>query len=107
MKFEVDPTRRNYATMVHDEASKNHPGGAGDIPSMEKYARMYETEDTNEGYKAMKLCLTKLNSKCEAFFRYPFKNWSVEDNAWYEVHPIGVNSVDSMMKNISEAASPT
>ena len=104
-KFEVDPTRRSYATMAHDEASKNHPGGVGDIPSMEKYARMYETEDTNDGYKALKLYLTKLNPKCEAFFQYPRKNWSVEDNVWYEARPVGVNSLDSMMKNISEAAS--
>ena len=104
-KFEVDPTRRNYTTMAHDEASKNHPGGVGDIPSMEKYARMYETEDTNDGYKALKLYLTKLNPKCEAFFQYPRKNWSVEDNVWYEARPVGVNSLDSMMKNISEAAS--
>lgn len=72
---------------------------------MEKYARMYETEDTNDGYKAMKLYLTKLNPKCEAFFQYPRKNWSVEDNVWYEARPVGVNSLDSMMKNISEAAS--
>ena len=91
--------------MAHDEASKNHPGGVGDIPSMEKYARMYETEDTNDGYKALKLYLTKLNPKCEAFFQYPRKNWSVEDNVWYEARPVGVNSLDSMMKNISEAAS--
>ena len=32
-KFEVDPTGRNYATMAHDEATKNHPGGIADVPS--------------------------------------------------------------------------
>ena len=69
--------------MAHDEASKNYPGGVGDIPSMEKYARMYETEDTNDGYKALKLYLTKLNPKCEAFFQYPRKNWGVEEDVWY------------------------
>lgn len=63
---------------------KNHSGGVGDIPSMEKYARMYETEDTNDGYQALKLYPTKLNPKCEAFFQYPRKNLSVEDNVWYE-----------------------
>ena len=74
--FEVDPASRNYTTMVQDEASKNYPGGVGDIPSMDKYARMYETEDTNDGFKALKLCLTKLNPNSEAFFQYPRKNWS-------------------------------
>ena len=44
-KFEVDPTGRNYATMAHDEATKNHPGGIADVSSTEKFARMYETND--------------------------------------------------------------
>ena len=52
-KFEVDPTGRNYVTMTHDEATKNHPGGVSDVPSPEKYTRMYETEDPNDGYKAL------------------------------------------------------
>ena len=91
--------------MAHDEASKSHHGGVGDILSMEKYARMYETEDTINGYKALKLYLTKLNPKCKAFSQYPRMNWSVEDNVWYEARSVGVNSLESMMKNISEAAS--
>ena len=104
-KFEVDPTGRKYVTMAHDEATKNHPGGVSDIPSTGKYARMYETEDQNDGYKALELYLSKLNLKCDSFFQYPRKNWSVGDNVWYEACPVGVNSLDSMMKNISEAAS--
>lgn len=39
-KFEVDPTDRNYATMAHDEATKNHPGGIADVSSTEKLPRM-------------------------------------------------------------------
>ena len=89
-KFEVDPTGRNYATMAHDEATKNYPGGVADAPSAEKYARMYKTEDVNDGYKALRLCLSKLSSKCESFFQYPRKNWSAEDNIWYEAsQPVG------------------
>ena len=104
-KFEVDPTGRNYATMAHDEATKNHPGGIADVPSTEKLARMYETDEVNDGYKALKLYMSKLNPKSESFFQYPRKNWSFHDNIWYEARPVGVNSLDSMMKNISEAAS--
>ena len=89
--------------MAHDEASKNHPGEVGDISSMEKYAKMYETEDTNDKCKALKLYLTKLNTKCEALFQNPRKNWSVEDNVWCEARPAGGNTLDSMMKTISEA----
>ena len=104
-KFEADASGRNYVTMAHDEATTNHPGGVADVSSTEKYARMYETEDVNDGYKALNLYLSKLNPKCESFFQYPRKNWSFEDNVWYEARPVGVNSLDSMMKNISEAAS--
>ena len=59
----------------------------------------------NDGHKALKLYLSKLNPKCESFFQYPRKNWSFEDNVWYEARPVRVNSLDSMMKNISEVAS--
>ena len=103
--FEVDPTGRNYATMTNDEATKNHPGGIADVPSTEKLARMYETDEVNDGYKALKLYMSKLNPETESFFQYPRKNWSFDDNIWYEARPVGVNSLDSMMKNISKAAS--
>ena len=66
---------------------------------------MYETDEVNDGYKALKLYMSKLNPKRESFFQYPRKNWSFDDNIWYEARPVGVNSLDFMMKNISEAAS--
>ena len=67
-KLEVDASGRNYVTMAHDEVSKNHPGGLKDTTSSEKYARLYETESPNDGYKAVQLYLPKLNPKCSAFF---------------------------------------
>jgi len=103
-KFEVDGAGRRYATMAHDELSKNHPGGVKDIPSHEKYARMYETDQQNDGYKALKLYQSKLNPKTSAFFQYPKRNWRPEDDVWYEAKPVGVNKLNAMMKNISEAA---
>ena len=104
-KIEVDPTGRNYTTMAHEEAIKNHPGGVADAPSTEKYVRMWETEGVNDGYKALRLYLSKLNPRCESFFQYKRKNWSAEDNIWYEARPVGVNSLDTMLKNISQEAS--
>ena len=59
---DVDESGRNYVTMAHDEVSKNHPGGLKDTSSTEKYARMYETDSPNDGYKAVKLYLSKLNA---------------------------------------------
>ncbi|KAK2548365.1 hypothetical protein P5673_031429 [Acropora cervicornis] len=69
------------------------------LNALEKYCT---PEDMNDCYKALKLYLTKLNPK---FSQYLSKNWSVEDNIWYEAHPVGVNSLDSMIKNVSEAPS--
>jgi len=105
-KFEVDPSGRKFVTMTHDELTKNHPGGVGDVSSTEKYARMYETEDVNDGYKALELYISKLNPKCDSLFQYPRRNWSVDDsdNVWYEARPLGVNKLDGMMKAISEEA---
>jgi hypothetical protein len=70
-KLEVDASGRNYVTMAHDEVSKNHPGGLKDTSSTEKYARMSETYSPNDGYKAVKLYLSKLNPKSSAFFSIP------------------------------------
>ncbi|KAL9964791.1 hypothetical protein ACROYT_G028476 [Oculina patagonica] len=66
-KFEVDPAGRHYATMAHDEATKNHPGGVADVPSAKKYARMYETEDVNDGYKALRSGVPKTTSGTKRF----------------------------------------
>ena len=59
--LEVDASGRNYVTMAHDEVSKNHSGGLKDTSSKEKYARMYETDSPDDGYKAVKLYLSKLS----------------------------------------------
>ena len=45
--------------MAHDEVSKSHPGGLKDANSTEEYARM----SPNDGYKAVKLYLSKFNPK--------------------------------------------
>ena len=103
-KFELDAAGRKYASMTHDEVSKNHPGGLNDTSSSEKEARMYETGDQNDGYKALKLYLAKVNSRCSAFFQYPKMNAKPEDEVWYDAKPLGVNSLANMMKKISEAA---
>lgn len=66
-KFEVGPTDHNYATMAHDEATKNHPDWIADVSSTEKLARMYETDDLNDSCKALELFMSKLNPKCESF----------------------------------------
>ena len=104
-KLEVDGGGRRYVTMAHDELTKNHQGGLGDTStSTEKYARMYETDMDNDGYKALQLYLSKLNPNNDALFQYPKKNWRPSDAVWFDARPIGVNKLDNMMKTISEMA---
>ncbi|KAK3710356.1 hypothetical protein QZH41_002791 [Actinostola sp. cb2023] len=104
-KFEVDASGRKYVTMAHDELTKNHQGGLKDqTTSTEKYARMYESNHENDGYKALQLYLTKLNATINALFQYPKKNWEPTEQVWYEARPIGENKLDSMMKTISKVA---
>ena len=107
-KFEIDEDGRRYATMAHDEASKNHQGGLRDVQSFEKEGRMYRTEAANDGHDALRLYISKLNPKCTAFFQFPKRNWSGEaDVVWYENRPLGVNKLASMMKEISLSAQLT
>ena len=59
--FAVDENSRQYATMTHDELSKNHPGGFDDTESFEKDGRMYRaTDDPSDGYNALELYISKL-----------------------------------------------
>ena len=92
--------------MAHNEATKNHPGGVSDVPSSEKLARMYETPEESDGYKALKFYMAKLNSQCDVFFQYPKKNskWKYGDEVWFDARPIGANKLDGMMKSISEGS---
>ncbi|PFX17236.1 hypothetical protein AWC38_SpisGene18454 [Stylophora pistillata] len=105
-KFEVDALGRRFVTMAHDEATKNHPGRVTDVSSNEKLARMYETPEENDGYKALKFYMAKLNPRCDAFFQYPKKNSKekYDDKVWFDARPIGGNKLDGMMKSISEEA---
>lgn len=54
--------------MSHDEASKTRQGGLSDTAaSFEKLARIYQTENPNDGYKALRLYIEKPNPDCSAF----------------------------------------
>ena len=102
--FEVDSSGQRYVRMTHDESSKNHPGGLSDVPSSEKHAQMYETEQSHDGYKALALYLKRVNPKCPALFQYPARNWQPTNTMWFENRPLGVNKLAKMMAEISEAA---
>lgn len=89
-----------FATMTHDESTKNHPGGLKDVQSFEKLGRMYKIPSPMYGYTALKNYISKLNPNCDAFFQFPKRNWSHTDEVWYENRPLGVNKLSSMMKEL-------
>lgn len=48
--------------------------------------------------------LSKLNPSCNAFFQRPKPKVSEEDTIWYENKPLGVHTINQMMKSISQEA---
>ena len=91
--------------MTHDESTKNHPGGVGDVESFEKEGRLYQTtDDPTDGFNALQFYISKLNPECTAFFQYPKRKWSPSNSIWYENRPLGIQKLGTMMKEMSEAA---
>lgn len=105
-QFLRDDTGEEYASMTHDEATKNHPGGIQDCSSVEKEARMYATSNDPlfDGLNCLKIYLQKLNPNTEALFQYPKRDLNLEEPVWYESRPLGVNRLGGMMKEISRLA---
>ena len=93
--FREDANGGLFATMSHDETTKNHPGGVSDVESYEKNGRMYKTNSPTDGYSALELFLSKLNPQCEALFQYPKRNWRPSDKVWYKNRPLGINKLSN------------
>lgn len=105
-QFCKDDSGQEYASMTHDEATKNHPGGIEDNSSSEKEARMYSTSEDPlfDGLNCLKMYLQKLNPKCEALFQYPTRSAMLDQRVWYDNKPLGSNRLGGMMKEISTLA---
>jgi len=104
--FLQDDNGKRYATMAQDEASKTHQGGLSDnTASFETLGRMYQTEQPNDGYNALRLYLEELNPECSAFFQYPKRSWKrPQEGVRFENRCLGVNKLGDMMKILSKAA---
>ena len=74
--FGEDANGGLFATMSHDETTKNHPGGVSDVESYEKNGRMYKTNSPTDGYSALELFLSKLNQQAAGLSRV-YTNHSV------------------------------
>lgn len=103
-RFCEDADGKKYVEMTHDEATKNHQGGIQEYPTYEKEGRMYATSDSEDGYHSLQKYLQLLNPKCPALFQRPKQSTPQNGAPWYENKPLGVNTLGSMMKEISKAA---
>ena len=103
-RFCEDADGKKYVEMTHDEATKNHQGGIQEYGTYEKEGRMYATSDSEDGYHSLQKYLQLLNPKCPALFQRPKQSTPQNGAPWYENKPLGVNTLGSMMKEISKAA---
>lgn len=102
--FAVDAEGKEYATMTHEEQTKNHQGGFGDKQSYENETKLYSTGEVGDSLWCLKKYISKLNPKQPAFFQRPASSSRPEDPVWYENKPLGVNKLSEMMKSISVGA---
>ena len=102
--FNKTADSRQFATMSHEEATKNHQGGISDKPSNEKQTRLYSTGQFGDSFWCLKKYISLLNPKQEAFFQNPKPTISSDDAMWYENKPLGLNKLSTMMKEISLGA---
>ena len=90
--------------MTHQQLSKNHQGCLTEDKTHEPVVKMYETDDDNDGFSLMLTFLSKINDNCSAFFQYPAINFSSSKTTWFLKCPLGINKLNSIMKEISKAA---
>ncbi|XP_031575437.1 uncharacterized protein LOC116309046 [Actinia tenebrosa] len=97
--FDLDGEGKEYATMTHEEQTKNHQGGFCDKQSYENETRLYSTGETGDSLWCLKYYLSKLNPKQQTFFQRPVPIFTPEDPVWYENKPLGVNNTTVKIQN--------
>lgn len=101
--MQKDANNNEYIEMTEEEKTKNHPGGLGDKAD-EGDPKMFSNGGKHCPVQYFKKLLTVLNPGEEALFQRPKRNFVSTDKVWFEKSPLGVNTLGSMMKEISTAA---
>ncbi|XP_072033159.1 uncharacterized protein KIAA1958-like [Amphiura filiformis] len=99
-----DDTGARYYTMAYNEATKNHPGGEESIGGKTKMKRMYETKTDTCPVAALDLYLSKLSPESDCLFQRPRDKFKASDDVWYTKQAVGVNTLGSMLREISKEA---
>ena len=95
-----DDNCSEYIRLATAYVTKNHQGGTSgsDPVSDGRIIRKCHVQ-------AVQLLLSKLNGKSPRVFQIARKHYKVDDREWYTGQVIGKNTIDKMMKTLSERAS--
>lgn len=101
--FKIDDGGKQYVTLSFNELDKNHQVL---MPKdQEKKQIMFgQPGDPQCPVAALTKYLSKLNPSCNSFFQRPKPNVKQVDPVWYENKPLGVNTINQLMKSISQDA---
>ena len=104
-RFLRDAEGHEYAEMVHSVQTKNHQGGISEKKnSPESLTRLHSTGEIGDSYWCLLKYAQKLNPLQPAFSQRPSPKAKEADMIWYENSPLGVNTLATMMKEISLSA---
>ena len=98
--IKVSSSGRRFVTITHNESNKNHDGSDG----IEKEQMMFEQNDKLCPVSSYERYVALLNPKLDTFWQTPKPKVSTSDECWYKNSPMGVNTLQDFMKNLSTAA---
>lgn len=99
-KIETDQFGNEYICQNIDELTKNHR--QNDTSNTFK-AKAYAIPEYEKcPVKIFKLYISKLNPNCDRFWQYIKASFCPEESCWYTGKPIGINTLSSFMKKISQ-----
>ena len=106
MILQFDAKGAEYACMAFNEAEKTKQGTEKEMN--EKTARMYGQPGSRDcPVASLRRLLKKLNPENMALFQYPNPRVNVTNSkiysTWYQNKPLGKNTLDTLMKKISQA----
>ena len=105
-RVSVDGDGRKYIEHTFCEKTKNHQGAKATDSYMPQ-GRIYEIEgDDHCPVRAYELYLSLLNPELDALWQKPNCNW-LKTGIWYVKHPVGVNTLSSIMKSMCKEAQLT